>query len=186
MEHSKANTIDNNVKQTSTNEAKLTWREWKEFEAQEEKNYRANRQKNLKQSEYISNLAHAEAYQWQKANRGGVPPNPQHIASGGRDEPFWIAWKCEGNPIYNTHRPRGKKMTPDCGKWSYKRATELPETAHADGRRAMARCQHCGKKASLISRNYRIFDTKVAAKSFVEGLNEQYQRLYDGYKEWLD
>lgn len=191
MEHSKANTNENNVKQTTSNDIP-DWTKpptpWLGIRpaTPEDLKRDAERKKALKQKEYTCNLANVEPSHWRRINRGRDAVIRHQIANGERKDPFYIAWKCEGNPIYNTHRPRGKKMTSDCGQWSYKKAKELPETAHADGRRAMAICQHCKKKASLVSRPYLILDSKLDAKTFVEGVHNHKAGLKKTYGKWLD
>lgn len=197
MEHSKANTNDNNVKQMTANDTTNNWHNvdnrYKPITLEGERlekvlAYEADLTKNRMQNEYALNKELVEPQAWRRINRGRDAVIRHHIETGQRKDPFYIGWKCESNPIYNSSRPRGRALSPDCGKWSYKRATELPETAHADGRRSLAICQNkeCRKKASLVTRPYLIFDTKLDAKSFCEGVDNAKDKLAKKYGEWLD
>lgn len=195
MEHSKANTNENNVKQMTANNTSNNWHDvdtrYKPIKLEGERLERvlaeeARAKKERMQREYTLNKGKVEPSVWRRINRGYDAVLRQQISTGQRQMPFYIGWKCESNPIYNASRPRGKALKPDCGKWSFKRATELPETAHADGRRSLAVCQHCKKKASLVSRGYLIFDTKLQAKTYcdeVHRINEAYDKKY---RKWLD
>ena len=193
MEPSKANTIDNNVKQTTT-KVKPYWHEvdqrYKPIKMSPERLQKAEesdkaRKRFRKQSEYNSNKEMIDISEWQRANRGRDMILRNKIVSGQQKMPFYIVWKCDSNPIYNNNRPRGKRLSDDCGKVSFKRATELPEQAHSEGRRALAVCQHCKKKASLISRPYKILETKLDAKQFTENVNRRHTEIDKKYGEWL-